>query len=218
MEDIRPNSHRYKESLEASPKVKPKLQPIISQGKARTKKKNGLGKIAGSIISEDAQNVKSYILLDVLVPSIKKAISDIVVNGIDMLLYGESRHNKSSNAGRVSYRNYQDYGSDRSSSSRTRDSRDTRERGDTRVGRGSVSLFDNVIVDSRGEAEDILSRLGECLEQYNVVSVADLYDLANITTFPHTYHNYGWKSIASAKVVPVRDGYEIVMPPVESIK
>lgn len=36
-------------------------------------------------ISEDAGNIKSYVVLDVLVPAIKKAIADIVTGGIDML-------------------------------------------------------------------------------------------------------------------------------------
>ena len=34
--------------------------------------------MAGSLIAEDARSVKSYILMDVLVPAIKDAIEDIV--------------------------------------------------------------------------------------------------------------------------------------------
>lgn len=214
MDDIRPNSHRYKENAASGGTAETKLKPVITSGRAHTHKKSGISKLAGSIISEDAQNVKSYIVMDVLIPAFKKAISDIVTNGIDIILYGEAGHTKRSNAGRVSYRNYSDSSSRTSGVTRYED----RHRGDTRASRGSVSLFDDIVVDSRGEAEDILSRMSEYLENYPFISVADMYDLANITSFPHTHNNYGWKSVAEAKVIRVDDGYLIKMPPVMPLK
>lgn len=57
-------------------------------------KKSEMQKFADVFISEDVNNVKSYIVMDVLVPAIKKAISDIVTNGIDMILYGETGKSK----------------------------------------------------------------------------------------------------------------------------
>ena len=216
MDNITPNSRRYKESLknDNTPIAEKKLQPVVSAGKARTHKKSGVSKIAGSIISKDAQNVTSYIWLDVLIPSIKKAISDIVVNGIDIILYGETGRTKRNNAGRVSYRDYYDRPTDRFGSSRP----DPRDRGEARTSRDSVSIFEDVVVDTRGEAEDILSRMSEYLEAYPTISIADMYDLANITKFPHTYNNYGWRSIVDAKPVRVSDGWLIKMPPVEPLK
>ena len=88
MEDYKSNSHRSKElaRIENPVATKKDIQPIA---KAKTKKKN---KLVDTFISEDAQNIKSYILMDVLVPAIKKAISDIVTDGISMLLYGDTSH------------------------------------------------------------------------------------------------------------------------------
>lgn len=211
---IQPNSQRYKETLKIDNDTR--LGPAISSGRAKVQKKSGVSKFANTIISEDAQNVKSYIVMDVLIPSFKKAISDIVTNGIDIVLYGESGGSKKSNAGRVSYRNYYD-GRGNIKSSRY-DNTETRDRGSSRSNRQSVSLFDDIVVETRGDAEDILSRMSEYLDNYPVISVADMYDLANITSFPHTYNNYGWKSIASAKTIRVNDGYLIKMPPVEPLK
>lgn len=220
MDNIKPNSHRHKEQAVSEAIAETKLKPVITAGRARTQKKGAVSRFASSIISEDAQNVKSYIVMDVLIPSFKKAISDIVTNGIDIILYGETGHTKKSNASRVSYRKYYDNSSERfNRGGGTRyNNRDTREPGDTRAGRGPVSLFNDIVVDSRGEAEDILSRMSEYLDTYPVISVADMYDLANITNFPHTYNNYGWRSVAEAKVVRVSDGHLIKMPPVESLK
>lgn len=214
--NIKPNSHRYRAQIEAEQPIvseKSKLEPVISAGKARTKKQNGLTTFGRAIISEDAQNVKSYILMDVLIPSFKKAISDIVTNGIDIILYGETGHTQKKNgaAGRVSYRNYYDGNNDRFKNGST----NTRTPSSNRT---SVALFEDITVDTRGEADDILQRMSEYLEQYPMISVADMYDLANIKNFPYTYNNYGWTSIASAKPVRVIDGYLLKMPPIESLK
>ena len=96
-QDYKPNSHRFKEQQkEVATTEKKKVEKVVS-GTA-VKKRNDMRKLTDIFISEDAENVKSYIFMDVLVPAIKKAISDIVTDGIDMVLYGStgrSRKNKS---------------------------------------------------------------------------------------------------------------------------
>ena len=90
MEQYGPNSHKSKEAQkEGAASSDKKVEKVIS-GSAKPKKKGEMQKFADVFISEDVGNVKSYILMDVLVPAIKKAISDIVTNGIDMILYGET--------------------------------------------------------------------------------------------------------------------------------
>ena len=91
MEDYKPNSHKYKAEQAAKQKEQPekKIEKIIA-GTAKTKKKTEMSKFKDIFISEDASNVKSYVLMDVLIPAIKKAVSDIVTNGIDMILYGST--------------------------------------------------------------------------------------------------------------------------------
>ena len=84
MEEYKTNSDKSRQ--EQSEK---KVEAVIS-GKAKTRKKGEMQKFADVFIAEDANDVKSYILLEVIVPAIKKAISDIVTTGIDMILYGEA--------------------------------------------------------------------------------------------------------------------------------
>ena len=130
------NSHRSKELATEGRSEERKVQKVVS-GKVTTKK-NEVRKLTDIFISEDARNVKSYIFMDVLVPAIKKAISDIVTDGIDMILYGGSgsgRKTKPSN--NVSYRNY--YESPRNSMSSRNDPQ--RSRFD----------YDDIVFESRGE-------------------------------------------------------------------
>lgn len=204
MEDYKPNSHKYKEEnrLPAKAEERPKIEKVVT-GKVKTKKKSEIHKFADIFISEDASNVKSYIFMDVLVPAIKKAISDIVTDGIDMILYGGTGHSKKrsggNNATYVSYRSYSD-----------RDRRDDRRRDEGR--RYSKYSFEDIILESRGDAEDVLDRLDELIDQYSMVRVSDLYDLVGITG-EYTDNKYGWTSLVSARVEPVRGGgYMLKLP------
>ena len=192
MEDYKPNSHRSKEEQKLPEK---KIEPVV-KGKVTTKK-NNVRKLTNTFVTEDIQNVKSYVLMDVLVPAIKKAISDIVTNGIDMLLYGETgRSRRKTNASVVSYRNYYDSRrEERYSSSRTR----------------TGYSYDDVVLETRGEAEDVLSRMDELIDTYGVVSVADLYDLVGISC-NYTDNKYGWSNLRNAEPVRVRDGYMLKLP------
>lgn len=193
MEEYKSNSHASKEKEKNGEEKK--VKKIIS-GNARAKKKSEFSKFADVFVSEDAGNVKSYILMDVLVPAVKKAISDIVTSGIDMLLYGETGvHKRSGTSSKVSYRSYYDRSNRSSSSSRTRNG----------------YSYDDIILDNRGEAEEVLSRMDEIVAAYGTVSVADLYDLVGITG-AYTDNKYGWTDIRSASVVRVRDGYMIKLP------
>ena len=113
-----------------------------------------------------------------------------------MILYGESRRGgRRSTADKVSYRSYSDY-------SRPREVRSTT---------ASRYSYDEIILDSRGEAEDVLARLDELIDSYGLVRVADLYDLVGITG-DYTDNKYGWTSLRTAEVIRVREGYAIKMP------
>lgn len=199
MEDYKPNSHRSKEEVNNPPAEKKEIKPVV-KGKV-VKKKNNVRKLTDVFVSEDVQNVKSYILMDVLVPAIKKAISDIVTNGIDMMLYGESgRTKKRSSADYVSYNRYYD----------------RRDRDERYVTKSRYS-YDDIIFESRAEAEEVLDRMSEIIDTYGAVSVADLYDLVDVSG-TYTDNNYGWDNLRNAEAVRVRDGYILKLPKIIALK
>lgn len=194
MNDYKPNSNRFKEEQKKTNLPEKKVEKVTT-GKVITKKKSAFSKFADEFISEDAKNVKTYVLGEVLIPAIKKAVLDIVTDGINMILYGDAgRGGKRSTADRVSYRSYSDY-------SRPRDTRTV----------SAGYSYDEIILTSRGEAEDVLQRMDELMDAYGLVRVADLYDLVGITG-NYTDNKYGWTNIRNAEIVRVRDGYMIKMP------
>lgn len=200
-EEYKPNSHKFREG-QSEALTEKKVEKVV-RGKVKTKPKSGVSKITDIFISEDASNVKSYIMMDVLVPAVKKAISDIVRDGIDMILYGESKGRRSSTTS--SYVSYRDY-SRSDDRDRFRDSR-------TRSGYN----HDDIILESRGEAEEVLTRMDELIDTYGVVSVADLYDLIG-KSCEYTDNKYGWTNIRNAEPIRVRDGYMLKLPKALPIK
>jgi hypothetical protein len=196
MNDYQSNSHRSKEGPGTPPPEK-KVEKIIT-GSARAKKKSEIGKFSDTFISGDIGSVKSYILADVLIPAIRKAIWDIVTSGLDMVLFeGKGHAKKNTASSRVSYQGYFDRETDR---------RDYRKPG-SRTGYS----YDDIILETRGEAEDVLSRMEELVSAYGLVSVADLYDLVGFSG-NYTDNRYGWADVGAASVVRVRDGYMIKLP------
>ena len=194
IENYPSNSHNLKSANETARTEERKKVEKVVIGNVKTKKKNGLGKIFRNVFSEDAQDIKSYLVSDIVVPTIKKTISDTV----DMVLYGGKRKGNSM-ASRVSYRSFYD-------EPRTRDTRQT-----------VAYNYDDIILETRGEAEGVLSGLNDIIDTYQIASVADLYDLVGLTG-NYTDNKYGWTNLANAEVIRVRDGYMIKLPRAVPIK
>lgn len=196
------NSHRSKR-VNSDKDVNKRVEKITN-GVVKTKKKSEMSKLTNIFIAEDVVSVKNYIIDEVLLPAAKKAISDIVTNGIDMLLYGETRGKNRDRSSRVSYSKYYD--------DRDRSGSFSRDR--TRYNRRSSGYdYDDVILETRGEAEDVLDRMDDLISSYDIVSVADLYDLVGIPG-SYTDNKYGWTNLRNAEIQRVRDGYLLRLPKV----
>ena len=190
MNDYKPNSHKSKQEQEARAE-KGKFESVVSGG-VKTRKK--------SDIRGRANDIKNYVVGDVLVPSAKKTLFDIIKLGAEMFLFGEStgrRGDGRSGAPKISYRDF--YGR------REDDRRPTVSRPTSRFD------YDDIIFESRGDATVVLDLMQGAIDTYGVVTVADMYDMANLTE-PYTANRYGWTSLKNADVVPVRGGFVIDLP------
>lgn len=201
MAEYASNSEKSKKAAEESEKRLTK----VTKGATKQKKKGEMQKLKESCFSADMAKIKEYIFLDVLVPSFKKAISDIVTNGIEMILYGEVKHtSKGTPAGKVSYSSYYAGGANK------------KEHAPVRAGSGFN--YDDIVFENRGDAESVLSAMEETIERYGFVSVLDMYDLADVSTNNHTLGKYGWTDLHEAKTVFSQGNYMIKLPKVEPLK
>ena len=198
MAEYKSNSYKSKaEEAERKTKEEQRKASKVISGKASTKP-NEVRKITNLFVSEDIDNIKSYILIDVIVPTIKDALLD----SLDMLLNGGGRRNSTrgrSSSNRPSYRSY--YDSDR-------DRRDSRP-----VARASTEFnYDDIVYGTRGDAERVLDKMREYVDQAGgLVTVADMYEFSGLAA-PYTAVKYGWFNLRTAEVIRGRDGYYLKLP------
>ena len=195
-------------SKEPAPKPRPEIIKITSTDAVR---KKPLGrKIKESFMGDDAQSVGSYLLFDVVIPSAKSLILDMFTQGLERSLYGDShgrsrlgRDRLSSSSNRTSYQKM--YNGKPDDRGRRDDSRElsTRER--------SEHNFDDVILTNRGEAEEVLEKLQDLINDYDQAAVADMYMMIGITP-AYTDNKWGWTDIRGSRVDTVRGGYLLVLP------
>lgn len=192
MEEFKSNSDKSR--MEEREK---KIEKVVT-GTTKVKKKSAFRKFADLFIPSDVTDVKSYIFETIIIPASKKVVSDV----IDAMLYGETgRSSRGRSSGKISYRDYYE-GEDRR---RDRD-------GGRYSQRRSDFDYDDVIFEDYGDAEATLDRMYEAIERYHVVSIADYYDMADVSNTNFMLNKYGWFDIHGAKIVRVSDGWIIRLP------
>ena len=181
---------------------KDELAPVVNQDDIIVKKKNLGQKFADAFISDSAKDVKSYILMDVVIPGIK----DTILNVMEMIFFGgtRGRRRSSSYSDNTSYRafyqsEYDGYGAPRK---RERDRRERRERSDDRID------YRCIIVRDRRDAEDIVNKLWARIEKYGEATKSDLYELVDLPS-THTDNNWGWVDQKDIGIRRVQTGYLI---------
>ena len=189
------NSYRSK-AKPPEPRVEMVARGRISESPIR--------RIRESIFETSGKQLFEFVIFDVLVPQVKEGLSSIV----DRVLYGEGRgHRVTPYRKAQSYVNYSRTSTDGSV-------RDPKRNLDTR--KRVNHDFRDIAFDDRSEAELILERLGDCIEEYDVATVGDFYAAAGITA-DYTDQNWGWTSLRDACVRRTRAGYILDLPRPERV-
>lgn len=194
------NSRRSKRAQETSTDDEPKAKRIVKH--AVTKRQKGfLDSIAETFFGNDANSVMTYVVQDVLVPAAKNTLSEMVSTGIEMLLFGEA-HSSSKKDKNRSYVSYGGFFKDRDHQ-RNGFSSNNRNRARHR--------FDDLVLGSRMEAQDVVDALVDLIENYEAATVADFYDLIGMES-DFSDQKYGWTNLSRVDIRRTRDGYVIILP------
>lgn len=191
--------------------VKEKIVTKTFKDSMVIRKKSPMKRFTESFLGEGVTNISGYIVNDILIPATKNIMSDSMgyffdslLDGFESLLFGEprSRHlRREINRGgqplirydRISYKE-----PDRRESMHRRN----RTRHD----------FDDIcIFKTRNAAIEVRDLLLERIETYGFATVANLYDLLDMTS-NYTDEKYGWDNLSTSKIRPVREGYLLVLP------
>lgn len=213
--DLPSNSHSAQPlpPVEKNENLK-KVEKIVTGEVGRRKK--GLGRrFLETFFGGDAKSAVMYVVTDVLLPATKDAIADAFSQGIERMLFGENRHSSRRHghrSGNPNYTSYNRYSQPSSQSSGRREE----PRNISRRGRESHD-FDEILLQTRVEADEVLSGLYDLLERYEMISVSDLYNMVGITP-SYTDEKWGWTSLQGSSVSRDRGGrYILNLPPTEQL-
>lgn len=191
-----------------------KNEIVESTDKAKLKPPTMRQKIKRAFIADEITDVKSYALFDVVIPAIKRVFRDLVMNTIDMTLYGKSKASRDPRDDRDTYVPYRS-----AYRRRDRDDRDDDDRRDRRESRShgvqpiGVRELDRVIFAEKQDAIDALSFVLDNIEEYGAASVADFISAAGLET-TSIHQKWGWYELRNPSVCECPDGsgFYVKMP------
>lgn len=195
------------------------IKPVVTSEVIHRKKSLGRRIKETFTGGETDRGVLDYVFFEVALPAAKDLIFDAFTEGLQRQLFpdrvgrrGSFRQGGFGNpgAGYVSYQRYSAPGSAQSHRG------SSEPRGRSRGGRGRPELGE-IVIPSRVEAMDVLDRMSSLVDQYQLVSVADLFALLN-EPVTNVDYNWGWTTLYGANAKRVNGGYLLVLPPVEDIK
>lgn len=193
---------------EASKRREEKDIQQVTKGVAHRKKRSLRKRFSESFVAGDAKSAVGYAVMDILLPAARDMVIDVIEGGVEKLFRGDTYRRRGSvppQSGPTGYVQYNRYsgpmGGSRYSAPERVISRQARARHD----------FDEIVLDSRTEAEQVIDRLFDLVSRYESASVADLYELVGLSS-SHTDHKWGWTDIRGAGVTRSRDGYLLDLP------
>lgn len=201
-------------SKAAKAREKEPIKQITSANSVR-RRKPPLGKqFKETFFGGDAHSAWRYVISNVMIPAIQDTIIEMVQSGIERVVRGDrSRRSSSAPLGRVNYRSY----AQQRSAPAWQDDRPPMPRTLSRAARARHG-FDEIIIDTRQEAEDVIDRLYDLISKYEEATVADLYELTGLES-THTDHTWGWVDLRGATIRRVRSGgYLLDLPEPESLR
>ena len=187
------------------------LEPIVTGGAVR-RKRSLRKQFSDTFLAGDARSSVRYVVLDIILPQIKDLMVEAVSGGVEKLIFGDSRRRgstppSSGPQGYVSYNRYSHtMGPSRQSGPSRAMSRQARSRHN----------FDEIVLDQRAEAEQVIDQLFDLVSKYDSATVADLYELVGLPS-THTDNKWGWEDLTGAGVSRVRGGYLLDLPEPEPL-
>lgn len=179
------------------------ITPVVSSNAVR-RRKSFRKQISETFVAGDVKTAIRYSVFEIMLPAARDMIVETLQQGIEKLFTGDIRRRGSTHpqSGPTGYVSYNRIGlAGRSSGPSRTLSRQARARHD----------FDEIVLEDRVEAEEVIDKLFELVSLYESATVADLYELVGLTS-SHTDHKWGWTDLHGSGVSRVRGGYLLDLP------
>ena len=204
--------------------VNPETEEITKREavvKGRERKPGLLSRAGNLFFGEDGfRGIADHLVHEVFIPSIQNTIAEVSTNAIQRAIFGDNYDYRRRNANDYWYgsRRYVDRRLEYSS--RGRGNIDYNKQYDKPRSRKSENLSNSVRMiefDTANDANDVLAVMIDNVEQYGLVTVADFYELSDVSS-KFTDHQFGWTNLDDVRILPIRGGgFYISFPPVETV-
>lgn len=207
--DYASNANKNKE-----PKARPpKVVERVTTGEVLIQKK-GIGKKFKEVfIAADLKSTMRYITYDICIPAFQNLLVDSVSKGIEKLTYGDRRRRGVGVT--VGPRTMYQSPIRRTVDNLDRTGLPARPQLTSSVATRQ-SINTDMVLSTRAEAEMVLEKMHDILEEYPAVSVSDLNSLVGLPS-THVDELWGWTDLNEAGVQQLREGYLLDLPEIESI-
>lgn len=175
--------------------------------KAKVQKKSAIKEALRTFFAQDLPEIAEHLVIDVAIPAAKNAITDMVTQGIQQLLYGETDHRRRPTSGYTSY----------SSSSRSNRGTGYYESRRSERRQPKPTNVEDLVFDTRGDAVDVIEFIAEQIEEYGQVSVADLMSSVGIQP-RYTDERWGWTTTDAFEIRQIREGWLVSADRPEPLK
>lgn len=201
----RPANIRPGKAPRAEDQPQKKVERVVTGEVVR--RKTPLGKrLANRLLPGNPENIWEYMVGDVIIPAMRDTVFEAFMGGFERMMFPDSdpprrrlRPGPGPGYGYTAYHNQYT----------TVNKREERRAMSPR-GRANHS-FDEIILPHRAEAEEILYRLFDYIQQFDEASVADLYEMCGISS-NFTDQKWGWTELPGAYVSRTTRGYLLNLP------
>lgn len=209
--DFPSNTNKEKEAKVKAHSKKDKVIEKVVTGEVVIRKKSLGTKFKEVFIGGESKAAIRYIGTEVLLPALRNMIVDATTKGIERVIYGEAAPRRPVGPNtRVSYNTPVSRQGHRSPYDRPP------HPAYSPASRGTRFEVSDLIFATSGEANAVLERMIDIVDKYDLVSVADMHELAGVPS-SHIHHKWGWSDLRYATVQQTRDGFIIEFPELEPI-
>lgn len=217
MEPDFPSNSKHPRPPEKDSKADAKVEKVVTGKVVRRKKPLGKRVKDLFISGDDAKSVLSHVVNDRIGPAVQDMIVDAGYEALQRVVLGESRPRRGP-GGRAGAM-ISPFGIARYNAPTTRYDRysggaaSPAEPRPTMTQRGRATHdFDELVFETRVEADEVIDRLFDLVSQYGRAKVSDFYDLAGVTgSFQD--ERWGWTNLQGTDATRVSSGGYVVNLP-----
>jgi hypothetical protein len=184
---------------------KKKIIPVVDAGLVVQAPRPMTRRFLDFVFAESPKVLVKRVVENTLVPRAKAGVEEALQSFIHGMFWGQGSAPMSSVVKGTVLRgggvNYQSISSQPSALTMAREANTSRSTGN----------YEDLVCPTQEIAERLLTQLYEVFNQYRVVAVGDLYEMASIPVSPSD-NAYGWLSLDGARITKERDGYVLALP------